>query len=541
MNPQTTVFAIGRWMPLHLGHKQFLVRLAKQFDRLIIGIGSCYENGTPRNCIPAVEREKLLLRMLRTEGISNVTVIPVQDRPTFEEWIEDIIAVCRRFHVTHFCTGNKEDILDVMKKTGIALDAEMINPEDTSDFPFHATDIRNAILNGEDDKLDSMIPAEIKPMVLNQVAKEIRMASRGEGREFIPGRQTVDTVLVVKDSATGSHSVLIGKRQAHKIDFPGVLAIPGSAINEFESPIDAAVRSFLSETGLRITVFDNTCEPALVTVDSLDKREAAMHFIGIYASADERINGTRGGGSQCFAICIDANTDRILPLLNAARDLDDLTFIDVNEVCRTTFAYDQKRMIFDALDRLSIPYDNGELLQACDENGNPLGSVTRAEAHAKGILHSASHTFIYKYDGDRLMILLQRRSAHKDSFPGMLDTSSAGHTEYGSNFLKTAERELFEELGLTVDEHALTPLFMQTVHLDNIFHNKRFIDNEVNMVYALELDVDPASLTLQPAEVSEVVWMAAEDILKQIGRDDSELCMRPDEIRRVIAALNAKS
>ena len=37
----TTVLAIGRWMPILLGHKRFLVDLAKNCDRLVIGIGSC--------------------------------------------------------------------------------------------------------------------------------------------------------------------------------------------------------------------------------------------------------------------------------------------------------------------------------------------------------------------------------------------------------------------------------------------------------------------------------------------------------------------
>ena len=38
----------------------------------------------------------------------------------------------------------------------------MINPEETSDFPYHATDIRNAILNNKVELLDSMVPSEIK-------------------------------------------------------------------------------------------------------------------------------------------------------------------------------------------------------------------------------------------------------------------------------------------------------------------------------------------------------------------------------------------
>ena len=30
-----SVLAIGRWMPIHLGHKQFLVNLAKEYDLLV--------------------------------------------------------------------------------------------------------------------------------------------------------------------------------------------------------------------------------------------------------------------------------------------------------------------------------------------------------------------------------------------------------------------------------------------------------------------------------------------------------------------------
>lgn len=113
---QTTVLAIGRWMPIHKGHKQFLIQLAKKYDKLVVGIGSCYENGTPRNCIPAIEREKLLRTIFANEGLTNVVFVPVQDRPTFEEWFGDVVKLCEKFQVTHFCTGNKEDILNVMSE-----------------------------------------------------------------------------------------------------------------------------------------------------------------------------------------------------------------------------------------------------------------------------------------------------------------------------------------------------------------------------------------------------------------------------------------
>ena len=106
------VLAIGRWMPIHLGHKEFLVNLANNYDKLVIGIGSCYENGTPRNCIPAVIREKLLRKIFKTEGIPDekIEIVQIKDSDTFEEWIDDVIKVCKSNNITNYCTGNKEDI-----------------------------------------------------------------------------------------------------------------------------------------------------------------------------------------------------------------------------------------------------------------------------------------------------------------------------------------------------------------------------------------------------------------------------------------------
>jgi len=533
-----TVFAIGRWMPIHLGHKGFLVKLAKTFDRLVIGIGSCYENGTPRNCIPAIEREKLLRKMLKTEGITNAIIIPIQDRETFEEWIADVCRVCELYQVTHFCTGNKEDILDVLLKKGMSLNAEMINPEDDSDFPYHATDIRNAILRKDFDLLDNMIPLEIKPMVLNQIAREIERASVGQGQAFIPGRQTVDTVFTVTHT-DGKTYALIGKRNMQKIDFPGVWAIPGGAINEFESPIDAAARSFLLESGIKITIQDNSCEPARITIDNLDSMSAELHFTGIYASEDERINGTRGGGSQCFAIHINGDLNRITSILNPVKDLEIVRFIDVDDIHKMVLAYDQKRMLYHALVHLGIPFDNGELLEEFDTNGNPLGKgVSRKEAHCNGIFHGASHVYLYRWENRDLKILLQRRSRMKDSFPGCLDMSSGGHIEFGSSFLETAQKEVQEELGVTIPTEQFSELFKQKIEYYGSFHNKPFIDREYNIIYAVKFDTaDTGIFALQESELSEVIWISADEISTELDLNNPEFCMNGNEMRRTIQLL----
>ena len=90
-----------------------------------------------------------------------------------------------------------------------------------------------------------------------------------------------------------------------------------------------------------------------------------------------------------------------------------------------------------------------EYFDICDENGRPLGeTVSRAEAHRRGIRHRTAHIWIIRLVQGRYEVLLQQRSLQKDSFPGLFDTSSAGHVPAGQEPLPSALRELKEELGL---------------------------------------------------------------------------------------------
>lgn len=176
-----------------------------------------------------------------------------------------------------------------------------------------------------------------------------------------------------------------------------------------------------------------------------------------------------------------------------------------------------------------------ELLAMFHEDGRHTGApVSRDEAHRCGILHGASHTYIYKREQGQLMLLLQRRSLCKDSFPGCLDTSSAGHVDFGSDFLQTAHRELKEELGIDAE---LQELFTQRISCESVFHGQPFLDQEINKVYGLNACVTPDDLVLQESEVSEVVWMSAAEILRRVENNDPEICIQPQELIQLIDAL----
>jgi len=182
--------------------------------------------------------------------------------------------------------------------------------------------------------------------------------------------------------------------------------------------------------------------------------------------------------------------------------------------------------------------DKKEYFDILDENGNPTGQlVARKEAHAKGILHGASHTFICRKRNGKTELLLQRRSHNKDSYPDCLDISSAGHMEAGMNFLETAVKELREELGINVNPAELTEAFRYRCSSISQQHGSVFNNQEINAVYLLWMDPELSSLQLQEEEVSEVVWMSIDEIVQRLEKDDSELCLDPAEFEELLNAL----
>ena len=84
-----------------------------------------------------------------------------------------------------------------------------------------------------------------------------------------------------------------------------------------------------------------------------------------------------------------------------------------------------------------------EFFDVIDENGNPTGEViSRDEAHDKGVLHRSVHIWVILEHDGMTEVLLQKRSDNKESFPGMFDTSSAGHVSAGEDALTSAVREM---------------------------------------------------------------------------------------------------
>ena len=179
-----------------------------------------------------------------------------------------------------------------------------------------------------------------------------------------------------------------------------------------------------------------------------------------------------------------------------------------------------------------------EYLDVCDERGKPTGRiVTRELAHREGILHRTAHVWIVRETESGVQVLLQKRSRSKDSFPGLYDTSSAGHIPAGGEPLPSALRELREELGIRAKPEQLYEAGSFRIRYEKVFHGKIFRDNEITSVYVHREPVDVTALQLQKEEVEEVRWFDLEEVAAEIRVSRERFCVPTEGLRVLIRFL----
>ncbi|NPA40423.1 MAG: NUDIX domain-containing protein [Thermodesulfobacteria bacterium] len=110
-----------------------------------------------------------------------------------------------------------------------------------------------------------------------------------------------------------------------------------------------------------------------------------------------------------------------------------------------------------------------ELLEAVDENCNPITILTREKIHKHGFYHKTVHIFLFNKKGE---VYLQKKAKSVEENPGLWTSSASGHVLAGESFLITAQRELKEELSIKVKlEEVLrvTPLETPTLQCIALF------------------------------------------------------------------------
>ncbi len=335
----------------------------------------------------------------------------------------------------------------------------------------------------------------------------------------------------------------VKKNDVNKDKWIGV----GGHFEKDESPEECLLREVREETGYRLTSWRFR---GIVTFVSGDGVTEYMHLF----TAD----GFEGEPIAC--------------------DEGQLEWVDIAQVWKLNI-WEGDKIFFRLIDEnvpffsLKLVYNgsgglvsavlNGEPMELFDilnEDGSKSGIVReRGVAHRDGSLHETVHTWIVRRadgyadrpadirgqtdrpadtpgqtgKGKGWEVLLQKRSAVKDSNPGCYDISSAGHLSSGDIPLDGALRELKEELGVEASPEDFHYVGKHRGTFQAPFHGRMFHDNELSNVYILTGHFDEHEFSLQESEVESVRWMDFEECRRQIHEGTLPNCIYEDEFEMI--------
>lgn len=87
-------FLVGRFNPLHAGHRDLIRQAASESESLLVLIGSANSPRTIKNPFTFHERENAILQFLNHEGINNVYIYPLNDyKYSDSQWLSDVSSI----------------------------------------------------------------------------------------------------------------------------------------------------------------------------------------------------------------------------------------------------------------------------------------------------------------------------------------------------------------------------------------------------------------------------------------------------------------
>lgn len=301
----------------------------------------------------------------------------------------------------------------------------------------------------------------------------------------------------------------------------------GGSFESGESPEDCLIREVMEETGLKLLSY--RFRGIVTFVSDLYETE----YMCLYTA--DRFTGELINCDEGILEWVDKQT--ILTLNLWEGDKIFLFLLQENvPFFSLKLEYEGDRLVSGVLDGKTL-----ELFDIRTIDGTLTGEVKeRSMVHRDGDIHGTSHVWVVrKNEMNGFDVLLQKRSADKDAFPGCYDISSAGHIPTGCDFLESAVRELEEELGIIAKPDELHFIGMHEGLIETQFYGKPFRNYEISAVYVFNKEIDIEDLDLQKDEVESVLWMDAEECLTQMTNGVLQNCIFLDEFTMLLNKLKA--
>lgn len=305
----TTGLIIGRFQPLHPGHKEIIRQAKSQCTNLVIIVGSANAARSIKNPYDYLERKADIELFIEHESIKDITIVPLNDyKYSNTQWISDVTTIAMEYS-----RGSKEVILFGHMKEGNDYlkwfpQYKFVNL--TTPYDVNSTEIRQK-------RLATGLRSGFEPEV---VADWKYFQNEQKLFQDYPFPETLSFSCADALVECSGHVLLIQRARAPG---RGTWALPGGFKNRSETFLDCAVRELQEETNVRVP--EKVLRGSIVNKQLFD-------------------DPARGCGIPRVTLCvhfvISPNADGSLPRANGADDAMECGWFPIREVMTSMKLYD---------------------------------------------------------------------------------------------------------------------------------------------------------------------------------------------------------
>lgn len=313
----TTGILIGRFQPIHSGHKEIIRQAKSQCTNLVIIVGSANAARSIKNPYDYLERKAEIGLFIEHESIKDITIVPLNDyKYSNTQWISDVTTIA-----TEYSHGSKEVILFGHMKDGNDYlkwfpQYKFINL--TTPYNINSTEIRRIRFNAGH---QSYTPEVVEDWKYFQNEQKLF--------QDYPFPETLSFSCADALVECSGHVLLIQRARAPG---RGTWALPGGFKNRSETFLDCAVRELQEETNIRVP-------------------EKVLR--GSYVSQHLFDDPTRGCGIPRVTLCVhfkvQPNVDGSLPRANGADDAMECGWFPIREVMSNMKLFDDHLSIISSM------------------------------------------------------------------------------------------------------------------------------------------------------------------------------------------------
>lgn len=147
---------VGRFQPLHNGHMDVIRKCASESEHLVIGIGSAQYSHDPNDPFTAGERYLMINNALEDEGITNYSIVPMEDLNRFSVWVAHVVSMSPPFKRVY---TNNPLTKRLFEESGF----EVRNSPLYNRQVYSGTEIRRRIVAGEEWR--SLVPNAVSEVI----------------------------------------------------------------------------------------------------------------------------------------------------------------------------------------------------------------------------------------------------------------------------------------------------------------------------------------------------------------------------------------